>query len=246
MTCAINQPAPTDDNPVGFSALGSELDGAFAQFCRVPAVQLHDVGRSPLSDVEIAAMPCAYGTAENLLDRARVGTADRVLITGASGGVGMAAAQLAKLRGAHVTAMASPAKHDAVRAAGADMVLDRANAPDPHSATAIIDVVGGPGWPALIEALRPGGRYAVSGAIAGPIVEADLRTIYLNDLSILGCTYQSPAVFARLVELINAGTVRPLVSKTYPLSEIARAQADFNAKRYPGKLVLVPPEVAAC
>ena len=96
----------------------------------------------------------------------------------------------------------------------------------------------------LIEALKPGGRYAVSGAIAGPIVEADLRTIYLNDLTICGCTYTAPQVFARLVELINAGTVRPLVSKTYPLRDIAIAQADFGAKRYPGKLVLLPPEVS--
>ena len=77
-------------------------------------------------------------------------------------------------------------------------------------------------------------------AIAGPIVEADLRTIYLNDLTIFGVTYQPAESFAGLVELINAGRARPLVSKTYPLREIAAAQEDFAAKRYPGKLVLLP------
>jgi len=93
----------------------------------------------------------------------------------------------------------------------------------------------------VIDALKPGGRYAVAGAIAGPMVEADLRTIYLNDISILGCTYQSPEVFARLVDLMRAGTVRPLISQTYPMQDIAKAQADFEAKKHPGKLVLIPP-----
>ncbi len=246
VTCAINQPAPTDEEPVKFAALGSEFDGAFAQFCKVAANQLFDVSASPLTDVEIAAMPCAYGTAQNLIDRASVGPDDAVLITGASGGVGMAAVQLAKLRGAHVTAIASAGKHEAVRAAGADALLSRGTRPVPNSANVAIDVVGGPDWSTLIDALQPGGRYAVSGAIAGPIVEADLRTIYLHDLSIYGCTYQSRAVFTGLVEIINAGVLRPLVSKTYALSDIAIAQEDFSAKRYPGKLVLIPPEVGSC
>ena len=243
VTCPTNQPEPTPANPVAIRVIGSEYDGAFAQFCVVPAHQLHDVTRSPLTDIEIAAMPCAYGTAENLLDRARVATGERVLVTGASGGVGMAAVQLAKLRGATVTALAGAAKQQAVRAAGADDVLDRGAVPAPASFEAVIDLVGGPGWGGLIDALKPGGRYSVAGAIAGPIVEADLRTIYLGDLTLFGCTYQSPEVFGRLVAHINAGALRPLVSKTYPLGDIARAQEDFVAKRYPGKLVLLPPEV---
>lgn len=242
VTCPINQPAPTSENPVAYRVIGSDYDGAFAEYCCVPSEHLWDVSASPLSDIEIAAMPCAFGTAEGLLTRADVAEADRVLITGASGGVGMAAVQLAKLRGAHVTAMASGPKQDAVRAAGADVLLDRSEAPAPRSIHAVIDLVGGPGWGALMDALLPGGRYAVSGAIAGPIVEVDLRTIYLNDLSLCGSTYQSRAVFDRLVGLINRGAVRPLVSGTYPLAEIARAQADFAAKRFAGKLVLIPPE----
>ncbi len=240
VTCPINQPVPTPDEPRKFRVIGSEYDGAFAEYCTVPADQLYDVTASPLSDTEIAAMPTAHGTALGLLTRAGVGPADRVLITGASGGVGMAAVQLARLKGAHVTAQTQAAKRDTVIAAGADEVIDRDEAPQSGQFDVVVDVVGGTGWGHLIDALKPGGRYAVSGAIAGPIVQADLRTIYLNDLTIYGCTYQPPEVFAELVAIINAGAVRPLISKTYPLGDIATAQADFQSKRYPGKLVLLP------
>ena len=241
VTCPINQADPTEDEPTRTRAIGSEFDGAFAQYCVVPASQLHAVDRSPLSDVEVAAIPCAHGTAFNLLARARVAAGDRVLVTGASGGVGLAAVELAKLRGAHVTALAGAAKRDAVLGAGADIVLDRGEPLAPRQFTVAIDVVGGPGWPLVIDALRPGGRYAVAGAIAGPVVSADLRTIYLNELTLYGCTFTPREVFAELVGLVNAGRIRPLVSRTYPLAEIGRAQADFAAKLYPGKLVLVPP-----
>lgn len=240
--CPTNQPNPTAQAPTRFVAIGSEYDGAFAQYCAIPAVQLHDVSNAPLTDVEIAALPCAYGTAFNLASRARVGPDDQVLVTGASGGVGLAAVQFAKLKGAHVTGIASTRKQDAVRAAGADLLLNRDEMPAEHSATVVIDVVGGPGWSGVINALKPAGRYATSGAIAGPIIEADLRTIYLNDLTIFGCSYTPHEVFAELVGLINAGHIKPLVSKTYPLSEIMVAQQDFAAKKYPGKLVLIPPQ----
>lgn len=244
VTCPINLPRPTAGNPVGFIALGSEIDGAFAEFCVVRATDLHDVSDSPLSDVEIAAMPCAFGTAENLLTRAGVGAGERVLVTGASGGVGLAAVQLAAQRGAVVTGVAAPEKADAVRAAGAAEVLPRDAVPPARSRDVVIDLVGGPAFAGLIRALRPGGRYAVAGAIAGPLVEADLREIYLGDLTLFGCTFQPPEVFAALVARINAGSIRPLVSRTYPLREIDRAQADFEEKRLPGKIVLVP-EAAA-
>lgn len=240
--CPNVQPDPTAEQPLRYRVIGSEYDGAFAQFCKVAIGPLHDVSDAPLTDIEIAAMPCAYGTANGLVERAAVAAGDRVLIAGASGGVGMAAVQLAKLAGAHVTALTAAAKASAVLAAGADATLGRGATPASGSATVVIDVVGGPGFPALLEALVPGGRYATSGAIAGPIVELDLRTLYLNDLALLGSTHQPAEGFSRLVGQIIAGRIRPLVSKTYPLAAIARAQADLAAKRYPGKLVLVPPE----
>lgn len=241
VVCATNQPDPTGEAPTQFRAIGSEFDGAFAQYCVVPAGQLHDVTDSPLTDIELGAMPCAYGTAYNLLSRSQVGAGDRLIVTGASGGVGLAVVQLAKLRGAHVSALASASKHAMVRAEGADQLLGRNELPRPRSATVVIDVVGGPNWQALVEALKPGGRYASSGAIAGPLVTLDLRTLYLNDLTIYGCTYTPHATFSELVALINKGLVRPLVSNTYPLSAIAAAQADFATKMLAGKQVLIPP-----
>ncbi|WP_299900894.1 alcohol dehydrogenase family protein [uncultured Ruegeria sp.] len=240
VTCPINIPRPRLGNPQGFIALGSEIDGAFAQYCLVEADDLYDVSASPLTDVEIAAIPCAFGTAENLLTRAGVTAGQKVLITGASGGVGLAAVQLAALRGASVWGVTSEAKAEIVKSQGAENTFDR-NDPLPQDMfDVVIDVVGGPVWPSLILSLKPSGHYAVSGAIAGPIVEADLRDIYLRDITIHGCTHQAPEVFARLVELVNTGRIKPLVSRTYPLKDIGIAQADFQSRTLPGKLVLVP------
>ncbi|MFM2410235.1 MAG: hypothetical protein RL481_1063, partial [Pseudomonadota bacterium] len=96
---------------------GSEVDGAFADYARVPAANAYPV-RSPLSDAELASFPCAYSTAENILTRLGLTAGERVLITGASGGVGSAAVQLAKRRGAEVVAMAGAEKASAVSALG--------------------------------------------------------------------------------------------------------------------------------
>ncbi|WP_135449032.1 zinc-binding dehydrogenase [Tabrizicola caldifontis] len=239
--CPTNQHEPTRENPINFASIGSEFDGAFADYCLVKARHLHDVSASPLTDIEIGAMPCAYGTAENLLSRAEVARGERVLVTGASGGVGLAAVQLALLRGAEVTAQCSPAKSAPLRALGA-AILPREATPPARAFDVVVDVVGGDGFQARLDALRPGGRYATSGAVGGPLVSGDLRSVYLNDLTLFGATHQPREVFARLVSIINSGGVRPVVSKTYPLRDIAQAQADLATGRYPGKLVLVPSE----
>jgi alcohol dehydrogenase len=240
VTSQINIPRPTDKNPFAFIALGSEVDGCFAQFCLLEADEIFDVSQSPLTDVEIAAMPCAHGTAWNLLTRAGVSSGQSVLVTGASGGVGLAAVQLASYLGAHVTAVAGAAKHEAVISVGARQLLTREDTPGASVFDAVIDVVGGPAWPDLIRALKPGGHYAVSGAIAGPIVKADLRDIYLRDITIHGCSFMARDVFASLVALMNSGAVRPHVARTYPLNRIGNAQEDFASKTLAGKLVLLP------
>lgn len=224
---------------------GSEIDGGFAQFTVAPSAEVYAV-RSDWSDAELASIPCAYSTAENMLHRAGVGT-ERVLITGASGGVGSAAVQLAKRRGAEVIAVCAAAKAAEVRALGADQTIDRGAdlvaALGRNAVDVVIDMVGGPGFPALLDVLRLGGRYACAGAIAGPICELDLRTVYLKDLTLFGCTFQEDEVFANLIRYIEAGEIRPVVARTYPLAEIAQAQQDFLSKAHTGKLVLIPPEV---
>ena len=228
--------------PFEADTLGSEIDGAFAQYTRAPSRETYRV-RCGWSSVELGSMPCAYATAENMLQRAGLGS-ERVLVTGASGGVGGATVQLAKRRGAHVTAQASASKKEAVLALGADEVIDRGADVVARIGAGkldlVVDVVGGEGWSRLLGVLRTGGRYVCSGAIAGPVGPLDLRTLYLRDLALIGCTFQGEGVFESLVSYIERGEIRPVVAKTYPLADIVIAQTDFLAKRYTGKLVLVP------
>lgn len=235
-----------DFRPYECWTFGSEIDGGFAQFTVAPARETYAV-RCDWSDAELASIPCACSTAENMLHRAGVG-AERVLVTGASGGVGSAAVQLARRRGAEVIAVCAAAKADEVRALGADRCIDRgadlAAELGRNSIDVAIDMVGGPGFPALLDVLRPGGRYAVAGAIAGPICELDLRTVYLKDLTLHGCTFQEDEVFANLIRYVEAGEIRPVAARTYPLADIAEAQRDFLSKKHTGKLVLIPPQVA--
>lgn len=235
-------------SPVGWRpwecwTFGSECDGGFAQYAVAPARESYAV-RCDWSDAELASIPCAWSTAENMLHRAGVG-AETVLVTGASGGVGSAAVQLARRRGASVIAVAASAKAAEVQALGATRVIDREAdllaELGAGSVDVVIDMVGGPGVATLLTVLRPGGRFAIAGAIAGPMAEIDLRTLYLKDLAMFGCTFQEDAVFENLIRYIEAGDIRPLVARTYPLSDIVQAQKDFLSKAHVGKLVLIPP-----
>jgi NADPH:quinone reductase-like Zn-dependent oxidoreductase len=170
--------------------------------------------------------------------------ADEVLIR--VGGVGLAAVQLARRRGAEVIALSGRAKAGEVRALGADRVIDRdadlVAELGSNPVDLAVDLVAGPGWPRLLEVLRVGGRYGTAGAIAGPLVEMDMRTLSLKDLTLFGCTCQEDAVFENLIGYIERGEIRPVVARTYPLRDIGDAQRDFLAKRFTGKLVLIPPE----
>ncbi len=221
--------------------LGSECDGGFAEYVSVASRHAYPI-RSDLDDVALASFPCSYSTAENLLQRAQVRPGERILVTGASGGVGSAAIQLAAMRGAQVIAVTSPAKAGQLRQLGAGKTLARDDNPvdvlGRDGVDVVVDLVAGPHFAQLLEVLRPGGRYAVSGAIAGPLVELDVRTLYLKDLSLFGCTVLDPQVFSDLVGYIEQGKIRPLVARTYPLEQIAEAQRVFLAKQHVGKFVL--------
>ncbi len=236
--CIREANGKTLDQPWYF---GSECDGGFAEYTVVAARHAYKID-SKLSDIDLASFPCAYSTAENLLTRANVKTGERVLVTGASGGVGSAVVQLARARGACVWAMTSPAKSDALRELGADETISRETdltvEPGLNSVDAVIDLVAGDKWPQYLEALRPGGRYAVAGAIAGPLVELDVRTLYLKDLSLFGCTVLELEVFHNLISRIEQGTVRPVVAQSFNLEEICEAQTLFLKKQHVGKIVL--------
>ena len=236
---------PDNDSRYFCWTLGSECDGGFAQFTAVPAHEAFPIN-SDWSDVELASIPCAYSTAENMLHRIGLG-AERVLITGASGGVGSAAVQLAKCRGAEVIAVAGASKADAIKAIGADQVIARdADVLDVLGSDAVdvvVDLVGGIKWPVLLDVMRRGGRYITAGAIAGPIVDLDLRTLYLKDLTLKGSTWQDVEAFENLISYIENNQIAPLIAATFPLKDIGKAQEMFLEKGFVGKIVLTVPDV---
>ena len=224
--------------------MASDFDGAFAQYVRVPAAEVFPV-TCDWTDAELATIPCAYGTAENMLHRARVASGEHVLVAGASGGVGSATVQLAKRRGARVTAISSKNKFDQVRSIGADHVVERnsdiAGVLGAESVDVVVDNVAGTNFPQMLKVLKRGGRYTSSGAIAGPLVTLDMRDMYLKDITLIGCTAWDEPVFPNLVSYIQNGEIRPLLAKTFPLDQIADAQREFMKKEHLGNFVLIPP-----
>lgn len=235
---------PMNRNSTGY--VGSECDGGFAEYT---VLDYRNVGavNCELTDAELATFSCSYSTAEGMLARANVGTGDSVLVTGASGGVGSALIQLAKRRGATVIALASTSKHSQVRAAGADIVLPRQpedlkaelkTATGQDTVSVVADIVGGDIFETIIDALERGGRYTCSGAIAGPLVQLDLRTLYLRDLTFTGSTVIEPGIFKDLVGYIERGEVKPLLAATYPLKQLPEAQQAFIDKLHVGNIVV--------
>ncbi len=226
--------------------LGSERDGGFAELVTVPADNAHDVD-SPLSDAELATFPTAYLTAYRMLERAATRAGETVLVTGASGGVGSALVQLAVARGSQVVAVAGAGKEERARLLGAHATVSRdtpelaaaVTAAAAGSVDVVADVVGGSMFSGLLNVLRPLGRYVTAGAIAGPLVETDLRTLYLNELQLLGSTLGTHEEFTAVLGHVTAGDLQPQLAGTYPLHDLPQAQEDFNAKRFFGKLAIM-------
>ena len=227
--------------------IGSERDGGLAEYCTVPSDNAVDIN-SAYSDVELASFPVAYGTAESMLNKASVSANDTLVITGASGGVGSALIQLAKLREAKIISIVSAGKEETAIKLGSDYVINRTDNFESqidrlgreHRITIIADVVGGRMFSRLLNVLAFGGTYVTSGAIAGPVVDIDLRTIYLNELKLIGATAFSHDEFLSLVAYIEDETIKPVIAKTYPLEEIHLAQKDFMEKKFFGELILIP------
>jgi NADPH:quinone reductase-like Zn-dependent oxidoreductase len=222
--------------------VGSEVDGGFGQYHLCVERQLHDVTTSPLTDAQLSCLPTAYGTALGMLTRAGCKSGERVLVTGASGGVGMAAVQLAVDRGCEVVARTSVAHRDLIVGLGVAEVSVRGvdDVSRLHRVDAVVDVVGGDEFALLIDRLHDGGRLVTAGAIAGPVVPVDIRRLYLHQRTLIGSTMHTPAVFGELAQIACTGGVEPLVAATYPLADIVAAQARFVASNFVGKLVLLP------
>lgn len=237
-----------DDSLADIDYIGHGRDGGYAEFTTVPAENAHQVDTDQ-TDAELATYCCAYLTGEHMLDRARVAAGERVLVTGAAGGVGSGIVQLCRARGAIPYAVTSKGKEERLLDIGAEAVITR-DTPDLPGAVAamtggqdidvVADLVAGPMFNDLLRILRPEGRYTTAGAIGGPVVNLDLRTMYLKHLELHGSSQGTRGAFRRLVRYIEEGKLKPLLDATYPLSEFHRAQTDFMAKRYVGKLVVVP------
>jgi len=237
-----------DDSLTDIDYMGHGRDGGYAEYMALPAENAHVVD-TDMTDIELATFCCAYLTGEHMLERAALKAGERVLVTGASGGVGSGIIQLARARGAIPYAIVGPGKEQAVKDLGAEAVVSR-DVPDLVDSVTeaaqgapidvVADLVAGPVFNDLLRILRPEGRYTTAGAIAGPVVQLDLRTLYLKHLQLHGSSQGRRSDFKRLVRYIEEGKLKPLVAGVYPLSEFHRAQTDFMAKRFVGKLIVVP------
>ncbi len=128
---------------------------------------------------------------------------------------------------------------------GADQVIERGadllTGLGENSVDVVFDNVAGEGFDTLLKLMRRGGRYASSGAIAGPLVTMDMRQFYLKDLNLIGCTAWDEPVFANLVSYIEKHEIKPLLAETFVFQDIVQAQQKFMTKQHVGKFVLLPP-----
>ncbi|MFV8183308.1 MULTISPECIES: zinc-binding dehydrogenase [unclassified Streptomyces] len=234
-----------DANPVGL--MGSERDGGYAEFVTAPAERVHDATDSPLTDDQLAALPTAYGTALGMIERGRMRKGETVLVSGASGGVGLAAVQIARARGAKVVAISSGTKITAVREAGAHEVLDRARDVTeqlrfaaPEGIDVALDVVAGDLVGELLPLLREGGRWVIAGALGGYGVAFDVRRLYLHNAQVIGSAMHTPTHFRRLMTLARQAEIQPVVAAVFPLDQAAKAQEELARRAHVGKIVMHP------
>ena len=239
----------TDDSLADIDYIGHGRDGGYAEYTTVPSAHAHQV-KTGLSDAELATFSCAYLTGEHMLDRARVAAGENVLITGAGGGVGSGLIQLCRARGAVPFAVTSRGKGERLQKIGAEDLIYRDSGQSFFESVrqvvgerpidVVADLVAGPLFNDLLRLLRPEGRYTTAGAIAGPVVQLDLRTMYLKHLELHGSSQGTRGAFARLIQYIEAGKITAILDRTFPLSKIHQAQTAFMNKEYVGKLVVVP------
>ncbi|MFJ3143163.1 zinc-binding dehydrogenase [Streptomyces halstedii] len=242
---AIYDTEGPDANPVGL--MGSERDGGYAEYVTAPAERVHDVSESPLTDDQLATLPTAYGTALGMIERGRLRKGETALVSGASGGVGVALVQIARARGAKVIAISSGPKIDAVREAGAHAVVDRAGdiagqirSAAPEGIDVALDVVAGELLGEGLPLLREGGRWVVAGALGGYDVAFDVRRLYLHNAQVIGSAMHTPTHFGLLMDLARRAEVQPVVAAVFPLEQAARAQEELSRRGHVGKIVMRP------
>jgi NADPH:quinone reductase-like Zn-dependent oxidoreductase len=245
----------TDPQGAGFAPrhvklIGEHVNGGHAEYATVPAANLLQLPDG-FSFETAAAAGLVFVTAwRALVGRAGVRAGERVLVTGASGGVSTAAIQIAKLAGAQVYAVTSgSANVDRVRALGADHVYDRLAVDfskevwrdtQKRGVDVVLDSVGAPLWEQNVRALAQSGRLVTYGATGGPIASQDLRRVFFKQLSILGSTMGTPAEFRRVMGLVFEGRLNPIIHEVLPLDDARRGHELLESGEVFGKLVIVP------
>ncbi len=237
--------------PRQFQIVGEHTQGGFAEYAVVPAGNLLALP-DHVSFEEGAAAGLVFVTAwRGLMTRARLRAGERVLITGASGGVSTAAIQIAKLAGATVYAVTSgPENVERVRALGADHVYDRKRTEefsreiwrdtDKKGVHVALDSVGEAVWPQCLKALGVGGRLVSYGATSGARGSTEIRVVFWKQLSIMGTTMGSPREYREVMRLVFDGKLKPVIHEVIPLAQAARAHEILEGGSAFGKIVLVP------
>jgi len=237
--------------------MGEMLDGGMAEYCLVAADQLIAVPAG-VSFEDAASLPVAYGTAHRMLithDTVKAG--ERVLVLGASGGVGTGCVLLAKMLGAEVIACASSDEKLArLKALGADQAVDytktdwskwaveKYGKPQRRTYDGGVDVVinftGGDTWLPSLRCLKRGGKLLVCGATAGYDPKEDLRYIWSFELKIIGSNSFYDDNLASLMALIAAGKIKPVIDKVLPLDQAREGLRLIADREVIGKVVVTP------
>ncbi|WP_417515274.1 zinc-binding dehydrogenase [Marinobacter sp.] len=239
---------------------GHGADGGYAEYVAVPSNQFHFVPDEELGDAQLAAMGmCSYQTAMHMLTSAHVRAGERVLVTGASGGVGTALIQLCRIVGAIPFALSTLDKTAALTELGAESVLDRSDMDsfvERVKATtggkpfdAVMDLVGGNMTDRFIDAMifdmnarETYPRLSIAGASGGNVSEVLWTRIYLYQVQIFGVSHGTREEAEQLVEWIRSGQLKPVLHGAFRLSELHRAERYFmnRGSNYIGKIVIVP------
>jgi alcohol dehydrogenase len=246
-------------NRVEGGLTGETVHGGLAEYCRLRAHQLIAIPDS-VGFAEAAALPCAYGTARRMMvAKGHVAAGEKVLILGASGGVGVCCVQLAKLAGATVIAATSSAeKATRLRALGADDIIDyaqedfvqavyarygkpaRRGAGSDRGLDVVINYTGGDTWTKSLRILRVGGRLLTCGATAGYDPPEDIRFIWTFELQILGSNGWAREDVTALLDLVQAGKLQAVIDETFPLERAEEALLRLENRQVFGKLIVTP------
>ncbi len=219
--------------------IGFSTQGAYAEWISVPKVNVYPKPKG-LSFAEAASFPLTFLTAWHMLKtRAQVKPGEAVFIWGATGGLGVAAIQIAKQLGAHVIAgTRSMQKIEALKAVGADEVVLVQNETQFEKVDVVFETVGEATWDRSLDMLKPFGRLVLAGTTSGKEAKVDLQKLYTKQLSIVGSRMGTQKEFEEILALVEQGLLKPKVDRCFTLQDAVKAHEFFEAGEFVGKIVL--------